>query len=437
VVGFRRLAFTPISVSTVTLEFFFWHRPYLSYFEDICGTLIGDNTFALPYWNWGDNDGRLPAPFFASGPLNVMSWTDSGSHVGQSWGPIDTVSYRYGRADFGLKDGPFAGRFSDTALQGIETASNFSLLSDLTENPHGTAHVFVGGNPDFGLGTEPGHFSSGLSPLDPIFWLHHANVDRIWAQSAIPIANQKSAFADLTKTYSGMFADGNGQPVSPVLDSLFDLNNQDYIYDFTVPALLSEAARSMQEQIAAAQPTLQEFVVARGIARADASGAQVVIGSAPAANPAVVGAISRINLAAPNIADVLTTQRVVSRPLAVLESAIGVEGARIYARFTDVQPAAAAQGNSLKVFVNCPYLSEATPTIDPHFAGAISFFGCSPDVCGARNFTVDITEPLRYGLDNGSLSPKDIQIQLLPFSGDGSKIGATVAKLGAVELIST
>jgi tyrosinase len=123
--------------------------------------------------------------------------------------------------------------------------------------------------------------------------------------------------------------------------------------------------------------------------------------------------------------------------LAVLESAIGVEGARIYARFTDVQPAAAAQGNSLKVFVNCPYLSEATPTIDPHFAGAISFFGCSPDVCGARNFTVDITEPLRYGLDNGSLSPKDIQIQLLPFSGDGSKIGATVAKLGAVELIST
>ncbi len=34
---------------------------------------------------------------------------------------------------------------------------------------HNTAHNFVGG-----------HMSGGFSPNDPIFWLHHANVDRAW-----------------------------------------------------------------------------------------------------------------------------------------------------------------------------------------------------------------------------------------------------------------
>ncbi|RVM19655.1 tyrosinase family protein [Sinorhizobium meliloti] len=421
-----------------TLEFFPWHRPYLSLFERICGALIGDASFALPYWHWGDNNGRIPAPFFANGPLNIVSWNDSGSYVGQKWGPINTVPYRYARADFGLKDGPLAGQFTDSALRAIESAPSFDLLSGLTENPHGTVHVFVGGNPNFNLGTQRGHFSSGLSPLDPIFWLHHANVDRIWAQSPIAISDQTSTIGDVTKTYSGMFFDENKQPVSAVLGSVFDINGQDYTYDFLVPEMQTRETRAMLEQIISAQPQLREFAQARGIK--PATGEPAIIGSAVPTSAAVVGAINRINVPAENVANVITTPRVVSRPLPTLEpdvSAIAVEGGRVYARFTDVQPAAAAEGNSLKVFVNCPYLSDATPTTDPHFAGAISFFGCSPEVCGVRNFTVDVTEPLRFGLDSGALSPKDVQVQLLSFSGEGAEFGATVAKLGKVELISS
>ena len=36
---------------------------------------------------------------------------------------------------------------------------------------HNAAHRFIGG-----------HMGGAYSPNDPIFWLHHANVDRIWAQ---------------------------------------------------------------------------------------------------------------------------------------------------------------------------------------------------------------------------------------------------------------
>jgi len=42
------------------------------------------------------------------------------------------------------------------------------------ESPHGTVHVTVGG--------ENGHMSMvPLAAFDPIFWLHHANVDRLFA----------------------------------------------------------------------------------------------------------------------------------------------------------------------------------------------------------------------------------------------------------------
>jgi tyrosinase len=40
----------------------------------------------------------------------------------------------------------------------------------ITPRTHNTGHNFIGG-----------HMAGDFSPNDPIFWLHHANVDRIWA----------------------------------------------------------------------------------------------------------------------------------------------------------------------------------------------------------------------------------------------------------------
>jgi tyrosinase len=37
--------------------------------------------------------------------------------------------------------------------------------------PHNRVHVWVGGI-----------MARGESPIDPIFFLHHANIDRLWAQ---------------------------------------------------------------------------------------------------------------------------------------------------------------------------------------------------------------------------------------------------------------
>src|ERR1044072_7240589 len=32
--------------------FYVWHRGYLGYFEESIRSLSGDNTFAIPYWDW-------------------------------------------------------------------------------------------------------------------------------------------------------------------------------------------------------------------------------------------------------------------------------------------------------------------------------------------------------------------------------------------------
>ena len=57
--------------------------------------------------------------------------------------------------------------------------SSRGFFDDLERDPHGTLHVWTGGQ---GLGNPSRGTMSGMSsPNDPIFFLHHCQVDRIWA----------------------------------------------------------------------------------------------------------------------------------------------------------------------------------------------------------------------------------------------------------------
>ncbi|MGH8580631.1 MAG: tyrosinase family protein [Gammaproteobacteria bacterium] len=59
-----------------------------------------------------------------------------------------------------------------TLLRGALQQPSFSAFQPSLEgNPHGTVHVMVGGE----MGRVP------TSARDPLFWAHHANVDRMWS----------------------------------------------------------------------------------------------------------------------------------------------------------------------------------------------------------------------------------------------------------------
>jgi polyphenol oxidase len=47
---------------TTSSKFLAWHRAYLHYHEEIIREVTGNEAFALPYWNWLDDD-ALPALF--------------------------------------------------------------------------------------------------------------------------------------------------------------------------------------------------------------------------------------------------------------------------------------------------------------------------------------------------------------------------------------
>jgi tyrosinase len=148
-----------------------WHRAYILSFERICRELSGKRDFALPYWNW-TADRQFPAAFAAgdrsSNPLfhprpGVARLRLADDTVGQ---PV--ISRVLNSPDFEA--------FGSTRPRGQNSAvaswqRRLGSKTELEFNPHDGVHQAIGGNMSV----------VALSSRDPIFFLHHANVDRLWS----------------------------------------------------------------------------------------------------------------------------------------------------------------------------------------------------------------------------------------------------------------
>ncbi len=141
-----------------TNEFWPWHRMYLYWFERIIRKMSGDPNFALPYWNWSSATQRqLPAVF------------------------RDTTSELYtSQRAAALNNGTGSLPASITSYTSAFTFVPFvSGSSGVESGPHDNIHVTIGGL-----------MSSILTAgQDPIFFVHHCNIDRLWnlwlAQEAV------------------------------------------------------------------------------------------------------------------------------------------------------------------------------------------------------------------------------------------------------------
>jgi polyphenol oxidase len=149
-----------------------WHRAYLFFHEQILGALIGDPTFALPYWDW-DTPGRDRFPFDAYGQPG-----DTGNPLfdpTRGVGPNDRIPAR------------FVGTTAMNNVLNSRTFADFGGSSDqeigmgnLESGPHGAVHVWTTdptidfNNPKSDMGV------LASAAFDPVFFAHHANIDRIW-----------------------------------------------------------------------------------------------------------------------------------------------------------------------------------------------------------------------------------------------------------------
>jgi len=165
-----------------------WHRGYLLAFEavvrDAVVKLGGPADWALPYWNYfKPNQNQLPAAFASP------DWPDGGKnplYVPQRYGPNNdgnvSVPTNVINLD-ALADSDFTGSADggSPGFGGVDTGFSHSgqVHGGLETQPHDLVHALVGGS-DVETGL-PGVMSDpDTAGLDPIFWLHHANIDRLW-----------------------------------------------------------------------------------------------------------------------------------------------------------------------------------------------------------------------------------------------------------------
>ena len=165
-----------------------WHRGYVAAFEAIVGQTIADlggpDDWGLPYWNYLDtnnaNARNIPEAFLTptlpDGTANPLATPPRGGTqvLGpQPWFPGDINLQAQGVRRYTAAPG------TNSYGGGVTGFAQFGNQNGAVErNPHNSVHVLVGG---VGVGQPPGWMSNpDYAALDPIFWLHHCNIDRLW-----------------------------------------------------------------------------------------------------------------------------------------------------------------------------------------------------------------------------------------------------------------
>jgi tyrosinase len=232
-----------------------WHRMYLLHFERIVARHVvelgGPAEWALPYWNYSrDANARLlPAAFrnptMADGtanPLYVEERHPLANQGRQFADPFDADP------SFALNETDFSGTgFGDASgFGGPQTDFNHGGgPSGMIDNvPHGAMHVAIAGGPGGWMG------GFNTAALDPIFWLHHANIDRLWEVWLRQPGRRNPVQARWLRDTRFDFNAADGSVVTMIAESVLDTTAPplDYFYeDPGVPIAIETPALVLEE----------------------------------------------------------------------------------------------------------------------------------------------------------------------------------------------
>ncbi|PAN40177.1 hypothetical protein PAHAL_7G297400 [Panicum hallii] len=169
--------------------FYPWHRFYLYFHERILGKLIGDDTFALPFWNWDAPGGMTLPAIYADESSPLYDERRNPAHQ-----PQFTLDLDYNGTDDSTitRDQQVDQNLRIMYRQMISGAKKKELFfgqpyrkgnqpdpgaGTIENTPHNTIH-FWSGDTRQPNGEDMGNFYSAAR--DPVFFAHHANIDRMW-----------------------------------------------------------------------------------------------------------------------------------------------------------------------------------------------------------------------------------------------------------------
>jgi tyrosinase len=147
-----------------------WHRAYLYFYERALRDRVP--TLGQPWWDW-TRDRTVPGAYAdqqADGQRNpLFSVRVNDVAMAQAANAGLTLP-----ADVRRYPGQPGTRLPEAwEVDSVLAMPDFFSFSRVLENLHGLVHVWVGG--------DQGHMRHvPLAAYDPIFWAHHAMIDRIW-----------------------------------------------------------------------------------------------------------------------------------------------------------------------------------------------------------------------------------------------------------------
>jgi len=307
-----------------------WHRMYVYFLERIVRKMSGHAEFTLPYWNYSNaavaSGPRMPKPFIAPAASTNPLFRTNRNASANGGQPID-------QSDPGALDLTALSQCKYSNSGPSDPIRGFN--EELDGGLHGNVHVLIGNGQ--GMGSVP------WAANDPIFWMHHCNIDRLWASWNRAGRQNPSTSVWLTKQF--IFADENGNRVVATVQDFKRIAPLRYTYDRFEPVPACPPSLAGPEAVLPTQT------------RAVAPGGPVELAGAPV----------QVNLEAPpgpEAENVPLGQRVKQlKP-----------GKRLYVVAknlrADVQP-----GVVYHVYFDLPAGTQPKPgKRDPHYIGTLNFF---------------------------------------------------------------
>lgn len=403
--------------------FLVWHRGYIGWFEQICRDLSGDPAFVLPYWDWSENTDpskpfapALPAAMYddvltPTHPAFLPTYPDFFGKFKDvvrklDWWDTSQLNGRYGQLLargmrfpddlwFDIADDPRGLFFFNLATaRGLpkdhpeldanttKTVTLAMLLDALSPRdfitfaspktyshggltgfgvlegqPHNNVHNCVGG----AYNNTGGFMQANLSPVDPLFFLHHANIDRIWdvwtrkqLARKYPVLPEGGDLGKWSAEPFLFFVDAKGAPVSKVTAGDYATIG-DFDYDY-----------------------------------APGSGEEVVLAPATFAAVAAVKAASAQRFTAriqnATVAPATPARATVAVPAALLRAAATGQGA-LFAQVTVSFPPLGH--GPVALFLNAPGDAKSLTSASPQHVATLAMFG-HHTMHGPVTFTVPL-----------------------------------------------
>jgi tyrosinase len=409
-----------------------WHRAYTAMYERIVRHLAKNDDFAMPFWDWTANP-LMPEVFLTpktpNGKPNWLYVSDKGWQ--RTWPskkpmPPEIVGSAVLKA---ILSATAYEEFGTSRPRG-QNSLDLSWITTRTgaqNELEGTAHNLVHNN----IG---GWMPSASSPRDPIFFMHHCNIDRIWAVWNLHNPNSPDKlWTDMPFTRNFFNADGSSW--SPKVSDLYLPEELGYTYGLS--SLAIAAGTSAPPKVVALRDKLTTLFAAPTLEAARAAGITTVsVTNSVAATP---DRPLDIAMAVPDEALVAVGQNpplgsgteMMNFTAAQEQAASGTRAIAFIRDVTVTNP----QTTMYRVFIDQDNLSAATPITDPHYVGTFGVFDHGSHTGhAAPTFALDLTSAIQRVYGPIRSPTGRIRIQILPVPGGSGKTGAGTATPSRVEV---